>query len=68
MSYRGAAPDWSNLEDVTVIEAAAGRARLRLEGSSDLGAVLAATRQADIVSFAYHPPTLSELFRWAVTS
>ena len=68
MSYRGAAPDWSNLEDVTVIEATAGRARLRLEGSSDLGVVLAATRQADIVSFAYHPPTLSELFRWAVTS
>ena len=68
MSYRGAAPDWSSLDDVTVIETAAGRTRLRLEPEADLGAVMAATRQADeIVTFAYHPPTLSELFRWAVT-
>ena len=67
--YRGPAPDWSQLPTVTVIEAGDGRARLRVGRGTDLAAVLArAQDRADIVSFAYQPPTLSELFRQAVAA
>jgi ABC-2 type transport system ATP-binding protein len=67
--YRGPAPDWSRLASVAVAEAGDGRARLRVGRDADVAAVLAAVRdRADLVSFSYQPPTLSELFRQAVAS
>ena len=67
--YRGPAPDWSGLAPVALVEARDGQARLRAGPDTDLAAVLArAQDRADIVSFAYQPPTLSELFRQAVAA
>jgi ABC-2 type transport system ATP-binding protein len=67
--YRGAAPDWSGLPPVEVVAAKDGEARLRVDGDTDLAAVVAiARRTPDIVSFTYQPPTLSELFRQAVAA
>ena len=67
--YRGPAPDWSGLAPVELVEARDGQARLRAGPDTDLAAVLAAVQDAaDIVSFAYQPPTLSELFRQAVAA
>jgi ABC-2 type transport system ATP-binding protein len=67
--YRGPVPDWSALAPVTVIQARDGQARLRVGGDTDVAAVLAAVLdRADLVSFSYQPPTLSELFRQAVAA
>ena len=67
--YRGPAPDWSRLAPATVIQAGEVQARLRVGREADVAAVLAAVRdRADLVSFSYQPPTLSELFRQAVAS
>jgi ABC-2 type transport system ATP-binding protein len=67
--YRGPAPDWSLLPSAELVEAGDGQARLRVGRDSDLAAVVAAVQgRADIVSFAYQPPTLSELFRQAVAA
>ena len=67
--YRGLAPDWSKLTSAELVEAQDGRARLRVGRDTDLAAVVAAVRdRADIVSFAYQPPTLSELFREVVAA
>jgi ABC-2 type transport system ATP-binding protein len=67
--YRGPAPDWSRLTPVTVVETGDGQVRLRVGADSDVAAVLAAVRdRADLVSFSYQPPTLSELFRQAVAA
>jgi ABC-2 type transport system ATP-binding protein len=65
--YRGPAPDWSRLTSVAVAEAGDGQVRLRVGQDTDVAAVLAAVLdRADLVSFSYQPPTLSELFRQAV--
>ncbi|HET9667349.1 MAG TPA: DUF4162 domain-containing protein, partial [Desertimonas sp.] len=67
--YLGAAPDWSTLPSVEIVSSKEGEARLRLAGDADLDAVVAVARHTpDIVSFAYQPPTLSELFRRAVAA
>ena len=67
--YRGAAPDWSMLPSVEIVASKEGEARLRFAGDADLDAVVAVARHTpDIVSFAYQPPTLSELFRRAVAA
>jgi ABC-2 type transport system ATP-binding protein len=67
--YRGRAPDWSEMTAVTVIEARDGQARLRVGRDTDVAALLGTVRdRAEIVSFAYQPPTLSELFRQAVAA
>jgi ABC-2 type transport system ATP-binding protein len=67
--YRGPAPDWTQLAPLELVESKDGRARLRVGHGTDLAAVVAAAaNRADIVSFAYQPPTLSELFRQAVTA
>src|SRR6266571_545109 len=65
--YRGVAPDWRRLAPATLIEATDGQARLRVGRGTDMAAMLAVLQdRADIVSFTYQPPTLSELFREAV--
>jgi ABC-2 type transport system ATP-binding protein len=67
--YRGPAPDWSQLALVELVESRDSQARLRAGPGTDLAAVLAMVQdRADIVSFAYQPPTLSELFREAVAA
>ena len=67
--YRGAPPDWSRLPAVELVESKVGSARLRVASDSDVDAVAAIARLApQIVSFAYQPPTLSELFRRAVAA
>ena len=67
--YRGTSPDWSTLGSVELLEATDGHARLRVDRDTDLAAVIdMARRTTEIVSFAYQPPTLSELFRQAVAA
>ena len=67
--YLGPEPDWSRLAPARVIQAGEGQARLRVGREADVAAVLAAVRdRADLVSFSYQPPTLSELFRQAVAA
>ena len=69
IGYRGPAPDWTRLAPLELAESTDGRARLRVGRDTDLAAVVAAARNGtDIVSFAYQPPTLSELFRQAVAA
>ena len=68
--YRGPAPDWSTLAAVEVVEAsgrpgpAAGRPRHR----PGRGGRPRPGDTGEVVSFAYQPPTLSELFRQAVAA
>ncbi|HEU5084167.1 MAG TPA: ATP-binding cassette domain-containing protein [Acidimicrobiales bacterium] len=65
--HRGAAPAWSALPSVEVVEEEAGAVRLRVGRDADVDAVAAiARRTPEIISFSYEPPTLSELFRRAV--
>ena len=67
--YRGQPPDWTRLAPLELVESADGQARLRVGRDTDLAAIVTAARdRADIVSFAYQPPTLSELFRQAVAA
>ena len=67
--YRGPAPDWTQLAPLELVESKDGQARLRVGRDTDLAAVVAAAGdRAGIVSFAYQPPTLSELFRKAVAA
>jgi ABC-2 type transport system ATP-binding protein len=66
---RGPLPDWSTLPGVDVVEATEGRARLRLPRSADLETVVAQLRMCgELISFAYQPPSLSDLFREAVAA
>ena len=67
--FHGAVPDWSGLAAVELVESGEGLARLQVDRDVDLAEVVArAPRTTDIVSFAYQPPTLSELFRRAVAA
>jgi len=67
--YRGAAPDWAGLSSAELVEAGDGHVRLRLDRGADLSGVVALARSTtDLISFAYQPPTLSELFREAVAA
>ena len=67
--YRGPAPDWSALASAMVVQDKDGQVRLRVGRDTDLPAALAAVQnRAEVVSFAYQPPTLSELFRQAVAA
>jgi ABC-2 type transport system ATP-binding protein len=65
--YRGDAPEWGRLGGVDVVESKDGDVRLRVAEDVDPTEILALLRgRAEVVSFAYHPPALSELFRQAV--
>jgi ABC-2 type transport system ATP-binding protein len=57
------------LGSVELVESTDGHARLRVHRDTDLTAVIALARdKTEVVSFAYQPPTLSELFRQAVAA
>ena len=68
--YRGRAPDWSRSSCGRGRRAdATGKPACGVEQGADLAAMIAAAqRDTDLVSFAYEPPTLSELFREAVAA
>ena len=67
--YRGAPPDWSEMPSVELVDANDGQARLRVDRDVDLAAIVeVARRTAEVVSFSYEPPTLTELFRQAVAA
>jgi ABC-2 type transport system ATP-binding protein len=67
LRYRGPAPTWSRVAAAHVVEANDDHARLRVDRDADLIAVMDAARlNGELLSFAYQPPTLSELFRQAV--
>jgi ABC-2 type transport system ATP-binding protein len=67
--YRGTAPDWSGIGAIELVDASDGQARLLVEEGVDLEAMIAALcRSTELISFSYEPPTLSELFRQAVTA
>jgi len=67
--YQGQAPDWSQLAPAELIEDRDGQARLRVGHDTDVAALLGTVRaRAEVVSFAYQPPGLSELFRQAVAA
>jgi ABC-2 type transport system ATP-binding protein len=67
--YRGQAPDWSELASAELVEDRDGQARLRAGHDTDVAALLGTVRdRAEVASFAYQPPTLSELFRQAVAA
>ena len=67
--YRGAPPDWATLGAVELVDSEEGRVRLRVERDVDLASIVDAARcGTDLVSFAFQPPTLSELFREAVAA
>ena len=69
LRYRGTPPDWSAMPSVEVIEADEEHARLRVERNVDLAAIVDAARSTvELVSFAYEPPRLSEIFREAVAA
>jgi ABC-2 type transport system ATP-binding protein len=65
--YRGQLPDLAQVPGTEVLESASGQLRLRVSGDGDLARIAGALGEAaDVVSFSYQPPTLSELFREAV--
>jgi ABC-2 type transport system ATP-binding protein len=67
--YRGSAPDLSHLPCITLVDQREGQSRLRVGQAVDPVAMLAlAQREADLLAFAYEPPTLSELFRDVVAA
>ena len=69
LTFRGPAPHWECLPRVEVLGVGDGRARLRVGGLDDVAAVLsAAGGEAEVLSLAYQPPTLTELFRQAVAA
>jgi ABC-2 type transport system ATP-binding protein len=69
ITYRGVAPEWPSSEGAEVVARQDGGIRLRVGSDVDLGALLSSVdNTTDIVSFAYQPPTLSELFRQAVAA
>jgi ABC-2 type transport system ATP-binding protein len=67
--YRGARLDWSAMASVELVSEADGEARLLVGRDTDLAAMItAAQRDAELISFNYEPPSLSELFREAVAA
>ena len=67
--HRGPTPSWSQVPAVDLVDASDGHVVLQVGPDADLAAVMAvAQRDGDLLSFAYEPPTLSDLFRDAVAA
>ncbi len=64
----GATIDWATqIPGAEVVTVGDGRARLRLDDTADLGAIVALAERAGAVrQFSFEPPNLSEVFREAV--
>jgi ABC-2 type transport system ATP-binding protein len=68
LHHAGPAPDFGAVEGVTVIDRQPGALRLRAAPGMDLAQLAAAVSTGGPpISFSYGPPSLSELFRRAVT-
>ena len=66
--YRGATPRWPGLLDVQVVGSSEGHLMVAVPQGVEMGLLLARMAGGDeITSFSYQPPTLSDLFRAAVT-
>lgn len=66
--FRGSAPDWTAAPTAEVIDSQDGQVRLRVDRRVDVADVVAAiTGGIEVTSFTYQPPTLSDLFREAVS-
>ncbi|MFN0028992.1 MAG: ABC transporter ATP-binding protein [Acidimicrobiales bacterium] len=67
--YHGTSPDWSRFSAAELVDAGSGHAVLQLDCGADPRTALTIIQcTPNIVSFAYRPPTLSELFREAVAA
>jgi ABC-2 type transport system ATP-binding protein len=67
--FRGPMPQWSRFPGVAVVHEADGQAKLKLDRSAALERIIAETRHAgELLAFTYQPPTLSDLFREAVSA
>jgi ABC-2 type transport system ATP-binding protein len=66
--FRGPAPQLVGLRSVRLVDSTDGSATLSVEPDADLAMVVASvTASTNVLAFAYRPPTLSQLFRRAVT-
>ena len=69
LRYDGPAPQWAGLPDTEVLDSSEGSVRLKVARDTEISAVLARVTDHDaIASFSYQPPTLSDLFREAVST
>jgi ABC-2 type transport system ATP-binding protein len=69
VALRGTPPDVSDLEGVEVVDSTEHVVRLRVERTVDLAALVSRMSGSGAVeSLSYRPPSLSELFRDAVTT
>jgi ABC-2 type transport system ATP-binding protein len=67
--YRGPVPPWSGLPEVQVLEHTDGSVKLKVPTDTAIPALLARMTGTDqVTSFSYQPPTLSDLFREAVST
>jgi ABC-2 type transport system ATP-binding protein len=67
-TFMGDPPDWSRLRSAQVVDTGANRVRLRVERDTDITDVIDLIRTtAELVTVSYEPPSLSELFREAVS-
>ena len=67
--YHGAAPQWSGMSGVQVLDDADGSLRLKVPRGTAIPALLSRMTGLDeVVSFSFQPPSLSDLFTEAVRS
>ncbi len=67
--FRGAAPEWSTVDGLEVVQAADGEVRLRVDQDIDVAELLILARSTtQLVSFAFEAPSLMDLFRAAVAA
>jgi ABC-2 type transport system ATP-binding protein len=69
LRYHGPAPQWAGLPETEVLDSSEGWVRLKVARDTEISAVLArVTDQDAVASFSFQPPTLSDLFREAVST
>ena len=67
--FRGSPPDWNGFTAVQLVAQGDGWLRVRVDRHADLSGIVEHVRsKSDLISLAYQPPTLSELFRQAVAA
>ena len=68
IQYRGPAPEWSGVPQVQVLDSTFGSVRLKVSRDTEIPALVSRTAPDEVTSFTYQPPTLSDLFREAVST